>query len=259
MKLSIVTCTYNSEKFLKQTLDSVASQKISRHILQHVILDGYSHDDTYSIANKYKEEMEWKIEVVIVQSPPNGIYNAFNEWIKNSNGEYILILPSDDFLEANVLEQYLDFIESTGSQDLYYAKRNTYNNEQKRNIGTAYPNKSLYFHGLNLFALGLSCYVSQPTVISRRDLHDRFGYYNENLRLVSDWEFYVKLTLWGAQGHFYDKVITNFRVHDGSATTGKMNPSNIGIDEEIHIFKTYYWYRKHFFIFLRKLYRILFY
>ncbi len=259
MKLSVVTCTYNSEKFLKQTLDSVGSQMLSKkHTIQHVILDGFSHDATIEISNQYKKDMEWRIEVVIVQSPPKGIFNAFNEGVKNADGEYVMILPSDDFLEKNVLEEYLNFIEETWKKDLYYAKRNTFDNELWKNIWTPYPNKDMYYHGLNYWALWLSCYVSHPAMILKKDVHNRFGYYNENLKLVSDWEFYIQLTQWGATSQFYNTIVSNFRVHEWSATTGKNNPELLGIREENYVFKKYYGILGYLLILARKSLRFYF-
>ncbi len=259
MKLSIVTCSYNSEKYIQQTLQSVWNQKISeKHSIQHVILDGFSTDATIDIANEYKKNVEGRIQVDIVQSTPKWIYNAFNEGVKASIGDYVLVLPSDDFLEPNVLDDYLNFIESTGWKDLYYALRNTFNHNLQKNIGTPYPNKKIYYHGLNHFLLGLSCYISQPTVIARRDLHERFGFYNESLKLVSDWEFFIKITLGGATSQFYNKVVTNFRIHDESATTGKVNPEILGVNEENYVFKKYYGLLWYVLIFLRKCLRLYF-
>lgn len=113
-----------------------------------------------------------------------------------------------------MLDGYLNFIEETGRKDLYYAKRNTFDDSIKKNVGTPYPNKDIYYHGLKLWALGLSCYISHPAMLLKRDVHDRFGYYNEKLKLVSDWEFYIKLTKAGITSQFYDKVVSNFRVHE---------------------------------------------
>lgn len=260
MKLSIITCTYNSEKFLKQTLDSVGSQKLSdKHTLQHIILDGLSTDATSDIVEQYKKDTKASIDIRFVQKPPKGIFNAFNEGIRASDGEYILVLPSDDFLMPDILEDYLNFIESTEKKDLYYAKRNTYNNTTGKNIGVPYPNRGIYYHWLHHLILGLSCYISQPTVIAKRDLHERFGFYNESLRLVSDWEFYIKITIGGASSQFYDRVVTNFRVHEWSATTGNITAVTVSEQEEIYVFKKYYTFTKYFFIWLRTFYRKFFY
>lgn len=71
MKLSVVTCSYNSEKFIKETLDSVGSQELSpQHSIEHIILDAFSTDATIEIANQYKKETEGKVEVNIAQRPP---------------------------------------------------------------------------------------------------------------------------------------------------------------------------------------------
>lgn len=259
MKLSVVTCTYNSEKFLKQTLDSIWNQDLtSGHRIEHIILDAFSQDKTQSIAEDYKKNTLWRIDVKIEQRPPKWIFNAFNEWVKLATGDYVLVLPSDDFFEPNTLNDYLDFIEKTGSKDIYYARRNTFDNETWENIWTPYPNKEIYYHGMKLWTLWLSCYVSHPAMILKRQVHDRFGYYNENLKLVSDWEFYIKLTKWWASSQFYDKVVSNFRVHEWSATTGKVNPQMLWIQEENYVFRKYYGIPWFFFILVRKWLRIYF-
>jgi glycosyltransferase involved in cell wall biosynthesis len=78
MKLSIITCCYNSDKYIQETINSVISQKLDKNIYEHIFIDAFSSDNTIDIINKYiMENSENKI--VLKQSKPKGIYNAMNE------------------------------------------------------------------------------------------------------------------------------------------------------------------------------------
>jgi glycosyltransferase involved in cell wall biosynthesis len=197
-------------------------------------------------------------KIVLKQSKPKGIYNAMNEWIKIAKWEYIIFLHSDDFLEKNTLNNYLDFIKETWNKDFYYAIRNNYYDEKKQIIWNM-PNKSIYKKGLTDWLLWFICYIMQPAVISKRELHNKYWLYNENYKIVSDWEFFIKLAKNNVEGIFYNKVVTNFRIHENSASTGNIIWNDISVKEEYDIIDKYY--NKYWFIYklVKSTYRKLFY
>jgi glycosyltransferase len=99
MKFSIITCTRNSAATLKECIDSVNYQTFSD--IGHVFVDGNSSDDTHEII-----QLLAKRDVKVISESPSGIYNALNTGIKNSEGEIIGILHSDDvFSGKNVLSE----------------------------------------------------------------------------------------------------------------------------------------------------------
>jgi glycosyltransferase involved in cell wall biosynthesis len=66
MKLSIITCTYNSKKYLQQTIDSVTAQNISTEIYEHIFIDGNSTDTTATIIESYQKKYpEHNIKILI--------------------------------------------------------------------------------------------------------------------------------------------------------------------------------------------------
>ncbi|MDD2870861.1 MAG: glycosyltransferase family 2 protein [Candidatus Gracilibacteria bacterium] len=215
MKLSIITCTYNSEKYLEKCIESVKNQKLNNSIYEHIFIDGCSKDNTINIINKYKSE-NTDTNIIVVQKEPKGIYNAMNSGVNNSKGEYITFLNSDDYYNDKVLNDYLNFVENDGNKELYYGINNIVDNEG--NIKTEYPNKGIYKKGLNKYILAMACYIFQSNTLYKKSLHDKYGLYNENLKLVSDAEFFVKLAKGNISNIFYNKVIANFRMHDGSAS-----------------------------------------
>ena len=72
MQVSLITCTYNSQKTIKDCCLSILSQKYKN--IEHIILDKQSSDETLDIAIKYKIKNQ-----KIIQQKGVGIYSAINE------------------------------------------------------------------------------------------------------------------------------------------------------------------------------------
>jgi glycosyltransferase involved in cell wall biosynthesis len=211
MKLSIITCTYNSEKYLQNNIDSVILQNLDPKIYEHIFIDWFSTDKTVDIINDYKNKYWKRYNIVIYQSKAKGIYNAMNEWIKISKWEYINFLNSDDYFIDDVLWDYLEYIEHTWKLDFYYWINRMVDSGWK--FLYEYPNRWIYKRWLRKYILLLACYVFQSNSIYKRNLHAKYWYYNENLELVSDFEFFVNITNKKISNKFYNKLITNFRIH----------------------------------------------
>ena len=96
-KISIITVTKNSEKFLLQNILSVKSQNYRN--FEHIIVDGNSIDNTIKIINSHKRSVK-----LIKNKNDRGLYHAMNVGIKNSTGDIIGILNSDDIYFKNTLK-----------------------------------------------------------------------------------------------------------------------------------------------------------
>ena len=110
MKVSIITVCLNSEKTVINTLKSVLSQNYKN--IEHIIIDGGSTDKTLSILKKYP----FKNKKIIIKKNST-IYEAMNEGIKNSKGELISILNSDDFYNN---DKGFGFIIEQKNQDKFF-------------------------------------------------------------------------------------------------------------------------------------------
>ena len=99
MKISIVTVTYNSERFLEQCIQSLRAQTHSN--IEHIIVDGKSTDSTLEIVNSLKLNSS-----TVISEEDDGIYDAMNKGIDLSTGDIVGILNSDDYYgNENVLEK----------------------------------------------------------------------------------------------------------------------------------------------------------
>ena len=95
---SIITITYNAEKELPATLDSVKMQSFSD--FEHLIIDGKSRDNTVKIA-----QVSGIASMKILSEKDKGLYDAMNKGIKTATGKYLIFLNAGDAFHApNTLE-----------------------------------------------------------------------------------------------------------------------------------------------------------
>ena len=132
MKVSIITVTYNSEKSLQRSIDSVISQDYLD--IEHIIIDGGSADNTIDIINKNKKHI-----AKYISEKDSGIYQALNKGIRLATGQIIGILNSDDvFADTNIISKVADNFSKNNSDVVYgnllYVTKNQ--SENKNNIAT---------------------------------------------------------------------------------------------------------------------------
>ena len=103
-KISIITVSYNSEKTIRDTIDSVLLQSYDN--IEYIIIDGASTDKTNEIIGSYGKEISH-----YVSEQDNGIYDAMNKGIQISTGKYIGIINSDDFYpDSNIIQKVVNKI-----------------------------------------------------------------------------------------------------------------------------------------------------
>ena len=106
---SVVTITYNAEKVLQPTLDSVLMQDYSH--VEHIIIDGASKDNTVQMARDYQafsDKAENGHTVLIQSEPDKGLYDAMNKGLQKATGTYIVFLNAGDrFPDTETLDKVL--------------------------------------------------------------------------------------------------------------------------------------------------------
>jgi glycosyltransferase involved in cell wall biosynthesis len=95
--ISIITVSYNAEKTIERTIQSVLNQHYQGK-LEYIIIDGGSTDHTVDIIRSYEQDnIKWTSE------EDEGIYDAMNKGIQMATGDWIGILNSDDWYAKNAL------------------------------------------------------------------------------------------------------------------------------------------------------------
>lgn len=100
--VTIITVTFNAEKYLESTIQSVINQTYKK--IQYIIIDGGSTDNTLDIIRKYQENIYYWISEV-----DRGIYDAMNKGILISTGDWLLFLGADDYLySTSIVENIMN-------------------------------------------------------------------------------------------------------------------------------------------------------
>lgn len=122
MLVSIITVAYNSEKTIRQTIESVLKQTYAE--VEYLIIDGKSNDNTVLIANEYIEKFAEKGYIYrVISEKDNGIYDAMNKGIRLATGELVGIINSDDWYERNAVEIAVNTYQEE-NYDMFYADIN---------------------------------------------------------------------------------------------------------------------------------------
>lgn len=189
MKLSIITINYNNAEGLRKTLASVASQTYAD--IEHIIVDGGSTDGSVDIIRDYSQSpIANTHEICWISEKDKGIYNAMNKGILMATGEYIQILNSGDILfDANVTQQIIERLDQISS--LREEKIGIlYGNMTKVNAAGQVVGKSGYTeYSLRQF---YSSTLNHDCAYIRKDLFEEYGLYDEQLKIVSDWKWYLQ-------------------------------------------------------------------
>ena len=106
MKKNIITIiipVYNSEKYLEKTIKSILEQTYNNYEL--ILIDNGSTDNSAEICKKYQEKDE---RVKFYIQSKKGVSNARNRGIEKATGEFICFVDSDDYIEKDMLNSYMD-------------------------------------------------------------------------------------------------------------------------------------------------------
>ena len=194
MKLSIITINRNNAEGLCKTIESVVSQTFTD--FEYIVIDGDSTDGSVDVINQFADKITYWLS-----EPDKGIYNAMNKGIQMSTGEYLLFLNSgDEFANNLVLELVTGVLKD--NTDICSGILNMIDTE---NVLIKQPLAELSLY--HCFYGGLT----HPNTFIRKSLFEMYGLYNENNKIVSDWEFFLLVA--GLHHTTYQAIsvpITNF-------------------------------------------------
>jgi len=212
VKLSIITVTLNNAPGLEKTLASVNSQ--AGCDFEHIVVDGASSDGSCDVIRRLSDG---KVLRRWLSEPDTGIYNAMNKGIAMASGEYVQILNAGDtFCNAGTVRLELEALDKNGRPELLCGNMVKCWPDGKRYVdkGASGEHTMLYYYKGTL---------NHNSCLIRRDLFERFGKYDEKLKICSDWEWFVKaVPLGGVSPVYVDLDMTCFDMC-GISESGGLN------------------------------------
>jgi len=176
MKISIVTICLNND-FLEKTIESVINQTYIDFEL--IIIDGGSTNekciDTLSKYSSFKN-------IIIVSEKDKGIYDGMNKGIAKAKGDYIIFVNAgDELISNNILDIAIQQIDN---YDVIYGNLEV--KEENFKWTKEYPSELS-------FSYFLKDTLPHPSTFIKRSLFEKFGYYDCNMKISSDWAFFISI------------------------------------------------------------------
>ena len=213
--MTIITINRNNETGLEKTMRSVLAQACKA--FDYVVVDGASKDKSVEVIHRYSEQFGDRLKWL--SEPDKGIYNAMNKGIKMASGDYVQFLNSGDCLAADdVVMRMLDDLKSKGNPGILYG-----------NMLKDMPNGTILrdrcFAGQDITFLGFyTGTLNHSPAFIRRGLFDKYGLYDESLRIVSDWKWYFQAIVLGEEKPVYTDIdVTLFDMHGISETNKELD------------------------------------
>lgn len=116
MKFSVIVPTYNSEKYITELLNSLAKQDFPKTEFEVVVVDDCSTDQTLQIVEKYRNKLNLKVSQLETNSGGPG--KPRNVALKQAEGEFVLFVDSDDYINKETLKDAVAFIDEHHSDVL---------------------------------------------------------------------------------------------------------------------------------------------
>ena len=202
MLLTIITINRNNAAGLEKTMKSVLAQTCRE--FEYVVVDGASTDGSEDVikrfAPSFRGHLKW------VSERDKGIYNAMNKGIWMAGGEYLEFVNSGDVLvSADVIQRLSEALEENRYPSILYG-----NMLKEMPGGGIFQDKS--FAGEEMTLLGFyHGTLNHSSAWIRRDLFDKYGLYDEALKIDSDWKWFLQAIVLGDEKPVYADIdVTRF-------------------------------------------------
>ncbi|MCP3965755.1 MAG: glycosyltransferase [Lentisphaerae bacterium] len=185
-RVSIITATFNSARFLPQAIESVAEQDYGN--IEYIVVDGGSKDGTVSIIRNYNSVIS-----KYVSEPDKGIYDALNKGINMASGDIVAFLHSDDFYaDTCIVSQLVKSISAHSADgaygDLLYISQNHAEKVIRKWHSRQFDPKSLKFGWM----------PPHPTLFLKKkvylenQLNDR-EFFDLSYNIAADYDFMLRI------------------------------------------------------------------
>ncbi len=233
IKISVITVCRNAEKFIEKAIQSVINQDYPN--LEYIIIDGDSQDNTISIIEKYLGKI-----TKFISEPDEGIYSAMNKGIRYSKGDFLCFVNADDyFVDNHVISDVAKYITEHPSSEFIYGDLEVrYPSGRLINVNPPPPEKVLD-------ELVCGCLPHQAS-FSRADLFfSKVGFFNENYRISSDYEWFLRLASnETVKLSYYPRLISSYYLGGLSSQIKISVPESYRIQNQHPLYQTPYWMKR---------------
>ena len=212
--ISIIIITYNSSKYVVETLESAKAQTYQN--IELIISDDSSTDNTIEICKNWIEintERFVKTELITVKKN-SGISSNCNRGLYATKGDWVKIIAGDDILLENCITDFTNYCIKNNNIKIifgriYYLQNKTLK-EDEVNIFYSLPQNEQFIKILKGSGVpAQACFFNRITLID-------LGGFDEKYKFIEDAPLWVKASEKGIYFHFINKFVAKYRLHDNN-------------------------------------------
>lgn len=242
MKISIITCTYNSAATIADTIKSVNAQTYPD--IEHIIVDGLSKDNTLEIVKQFAGDRQ-----IIKSEKDSGIYDAFNKGIRMATGDIIGVLNSDDFFTSDTIIEQVVNVFNKDNIDAVYGDIHFVSPENL--------NKSIRYYSSKSFRpwmMRMGFMFAHPSFYVKREYYENLGLYKTDYKIAADFELLLRFVVKAKIKCKY-LALDFVTMRTGGASTEGIKSKNIINKECLRACKENNYYSNMLFMWLRLVYK----
>lgn len=237
MKISVILTSYNHEKYIKESIESILQQSYKDFEL--IIIDDCSNDSSWNIICDYKKLYP---EIVIIRHEKNwGTGNVEDVVLNYAQGKYIALHHSDDIWEFDKLERQVRFLENNPEYVAVFTNAQAIDDD-----GDDYSDEDGFYYDLftvknrsrqewlNYFFYKGNC-LCHPSILIRKDVYMENGFFKKGLKQIPDFVKWIQICK-KHEIYVLPERLVKFRVH----AEGK-NTSGMRADTQIRSTLEWYW------------------
>lgn len=187
-KVTVVTPSYNSAKFIEICIKSIALQRSENFKVRHIIMDGGSTDETADVVKPYLNA-----DTEFISKPDKGPADAINQGFALANSDYVCWLNADDVYEPGSLERAVEVLDAHPKASLCFGNCPIIdeNGNEIRKFITKF--KEMFFPLSSKVMIQTINYVSQPASLFRTSAVRQIGDLRLDLKAAWDYDFLLRL------------------------------------------------------------------
>ena len=203
--VTVVTPSLNQGRFIRETIESVLAQTYP--VLEYLVMDGGSTDETVSILREYGDRLRW------VSEPDGGQAAAVNAGWRRGRGSIVAYLNADDTYRPRAVECAVAAFRAHPEADVVYGEG--HHVDAAGHILARYPTEPFRPRRLRE-----TCFICQPTAFVRRGAAEAIGYLDEALHFCMDYDFWIRLSRTSRFVHI-EEYLAASRLHADTKTLGQ--------------------------------------
>lgn len=237
MKVSVILTSYNHEKFIEQSIESVLNQTFQD--FEFIIVDDCSTDSSWEIISRYKKQYP---EIIAIRHDYNWHGGVTEDTVRNyATGKYIALHHSDDIWELDKLEKQMQTMENTPECVAVFTNAKAIDDN-----GQDYSDENGFYYNLfkvenrsrqewlNYFFYKGNC-LCHPSILVRKDVYMEDGFFRKGLRQIPDFVKWIQIC---SKHEIYvlSEPLVKFRVHEaGKNASGMRAETQIRSTVELYL------------------------